>query len=123
MKFPGINTKDTDANCVTAVIRPEYIRVSEPGTGEFSGVVEESVFQGKLVQYSIRAGSRILSAEVFNAACQYSEGSQVDFCIDYENIHLIGKETERNEQQIGHQHRPAAYKRQYGAVAERTATR
>jgi ABC-type Fe3+/spermidine/putrescine transport system ATPase subunit len=89
MKFPGINANDTDANCITAVIRPEYIHVCAPGTGEFSGVVEESVFQGKLVQYSIRAGSRILSAEVFNATCQYSIGSQVDFCIDYENIHLI----------------------------------
>jgi ABC-type Fe3+/spermidine/putrescine transport system ATPase subunit len=104
LKFPGINTKDTDTSCATAVIRPEYIRVCEPETGEFSGVVEESIFQGKLVQYSIRVGSRILFAEVFNAACQYPIGSQVGFCIDYENIHLIQKETEYNEQQTRHQH-------------------
>jgi ABC-type Fe3+/spermidine/putrescine transport system ATPase subunit len=97
MKFPGINTTDKGGGCATAVIRPEYIRVCEPEAGEFSGVVEESVFQGKLVQYSIRVGSRLLSAEMFNAAYQYPEGSQVGFCIDYENIHLI-EEAKHNEQ-------------------------
>jgi iron(III) transport system ATP-binding protein len=49
----------------TAVIRPEFIRVSEKEDGQFTGVVRKTVFFGNFVEYEIEIKNRIIKVESY----------------------------------------------------------
>jgi ABC-type Fe3+/spermidine/putrescine transport system ATPase subunit len=118
-EFMGIHTDDdgTAQDCdAFAVLRPEHIRVCDPDDGEISGTVEDSIFQGKIVQYTLRVRNRLLKAEVFYAGDGYGIGERVGICIDYNRLHIINKGTEEYGQQIGIERTPAVDRRKLGAI-------
>ncbi len=48
-----------------AVARPESIKVSDPGKGDFDGVVRKAIFFGNFVEYEIQVGDRLLRVESY----------------------------------------------------------
>jgi iron(III) transport system ATP-binding protein/spermidine/putrescine transport system ATP-binding protein len=110
----GIHTDETgkDHNHdAFAVLRPEHIHVCAPDDGEIDGTVEDSVFQGKTMQYTLRVRDRLLKAEAFDAGSGYSIGQRIGICIDYEKLHVIRKSEAEDGQQIGFEHTPVVDKR------------
>ncbi|MFV0527984.1 MAG: ABC transporter ATP-binding protein [Lachnospiraceae bacterium] len=72
-----------------AVLRPEHITLCIPGAGDAYGIVEERVFLGRLVQYSIRVNETLLFAEEFNVGGGHPVGEKIGIRIDYDKLHLI----------------------------------
>ncbi|MDR2443188.1 MAG: TOBE domain-containing protein, partial [Deltaproteobacteria bacterium] len=103
-----------------AVVRPEHIEICHPSRGEISGTIEDSIFQGKLVQYTLRVGNITLKAEAFNAGLRFEIGQKIGVCFDYNKLHIIKKGTEHGEQ-IGTERPPLVDSWKPKATEERIA--
>jgi ABC-type Fe3+/spermidine/putrescine transport system ATPase subunit len=101
-ELPLINTDcHEETNNTFAVLRPEHIRVCGRDDGEIQGTIEDSVFQGKIMQYTIRVGNRLLKAESFDVGSGYGIGEHIGLCIDYNKLHIIRKGAKEDGKQIG----------------------
>ncbi len=87
---PGKHITEISGNSV-AVMRPEYIKVTEPGRGLFSGRVEKAVFYGNYVQYDIRFNSSLLRVEAYcpQEIKIYSPGSDVGIDFDLKSMRIL----------------------------------
>lgn len=89
---------------MTAVIRPEYITLCASGRGDITGVIEERIFQGKIVQYRIRVQELLLLVEAFNAGDEYPVGVQTGLWIDRSKLHVLAEEETGNEKPFRLEH-------------------
>jgi ABC-type Fe3+/spermidine/putrescine transport system ATPase subunit len=100
-----------------AVIRPEHITLCDPEKGDITGIVEERVFQGKIVQYRIRIHELLLLVETFNANYEYPVNIRVGLWIDRSRLHVLAEEETGNEKPFGFEHSSLVDKRRIKQTA------
>jgi ABC-type Fe3+/spermidine/putrescine transport system ATPase subunit len=115
--FRGIAAVTGHGSRMTAVIRPEHISLCAPGKGDTIGIVEERVFQGKIVQYRIRVQELLLMVEVFNGGDEYPAGAQTGLRIDRSKLHILAEEETEDEKLLGPEHTSLVDKRRIKQTA------
>ncbi len=90
---PGKHISEISGNAV-AVMRPEYIKVTEPGEGLFSGRIEKAVFYGNFVQYDVKFNGNLLRVEAYcpQEIKIYSPGSEVGINFDLNSLRILADE-------------------------------
>ncbi len=87
---PGKHLQDIKGKSI-AVMRPEYIKVCEPGDGQFSGRIEKAVFYGNFVQYDVKFNGNLLRVEAYcpQEIKIYSPGSEVGIDFDLKSMRIL----------------------------------
>lgn len=66
----------------TLLVRPESVRVREPGQGGVEGRVKRVEFQGALTQYEVEAGGADVRVHALSAKSRHGIGDRVELSWD-----------------------------------------
>ena len=86
------DTRDVTGEC-TVLVRPERVRVVDPGRGAVRARVERIVFAGPVIHVHLRVGDRELQAVVANdgRTAVPDEGSDVDLAMPRDSIRVLAR--------------------------------